>query len=433
MASSSGINSTSRDSRVPPADVPGGGGDPLKRSSSHGSIRSKRTESSFAGMPPQRTSASRSSMDAQPTSSAALHFPLAPATRAETIELRDIESVALAAEEIAAEQLPPNVNSAVSLWQHITGRLQVALGGAVTAGTTFGVFRGLGALAFPSSSSADYGNDLSAAIKSVVLGGVAAGVGNTLAAAILTPATTALFSQLMGNSTALVAKNPEDLVPRDWTDRDVHIKQVKDAQANFGVDSLTNVVAGILSFGGGNAAKAAGTVNAGLSPLANWGIGAATSAGAGGLTNLITDAFRGSSSINLNGPDGPYHVKLFEEVSRAPTKVGSTVKSALGSVTGPGSLVRQAGQLGLQGLSRAGAVTASTIPLAMAQAAIPAVSEALRKDGRTPDEADQVASAVMNLVGFASVVAIYFTALGKIGKTLPQRPSVAPPQQQLPR
>jgi hypothetical protein len=428
MASSSGINSTSRDSRVPPADAPGGGGDSLKRSSSHGSIRPKRTESSFAGMPPQRTSASRSSMDAQPTSSAALHFPLAPATRgSESIELvaRDIERV--------AEQLPPNVNSAVSLWQHITGRLQVVLGGAVTAGTTFGVFRGLGALAIPSSSSADYGNDVSAAIRSVLLGGVAAGVGNTLAAAILTPAATALFSQLMGNSTALVAKNPEDLVPKDWTDRDVHIKQVKDAQANFGVDSLTNVLAGILSFGGGNAAKAAGTVNAGLSPLANWGIGAATSAGAGGLTNLITDTFRGSSSVNLHGPDGPYPVKLFEEVSRAPTEVGSSVKSAFGSVTGPGGLARKAGQLGLQGLSRAGAVTASTIPLAIAQAAIPAVSEALRKDGRTPEEANQVASAVMNLAGFALVVAIYFKALGKIGKALPQRPSVAPPQQQLPR
>ncbi len=71
-------------------------------------------------------------------------------------------------------------------------------GGAVTAGTTFGIFRGLGNVAIHSSEDR-YQDQVSATLRATVLGGALGGAGNMLAAAILTPAAIALMTQLMGN------------------------------------------------------------------------------------------------------------------------------------------------------------------------------------------------------------------------------------------
>jgi hypothetical protein len=323
------------------------------------------------------------------------------------------------------------LHSAVSLWQRITGRLQAALGGAVTAGTTFGLARGSGSLVLPPSSSANYGTDVGTAIQTVLFGGAAAGVGNTLAATVLTPAITALWSQMVGSNTSFVAIDPEKLVPENSPNRPAQIEKVKIAQAKYAVDSLTNILAGMLSFGVANAAKSAGAVNANLPPTANWALGAATSGAAGAINTAITDLFKGSSKVNLVGPNGPLRVNLFAAQSAAPKEVGSSVRNATSGLLGQGGFARQGAQAGMQVAGRAAAVTASTLPLAVLQAAIPALSEAIEKAGASKDAASQAASAVLNLVGFAAVVAIYFNGLGMIGRALPQRPSgTQPPQPQ---
>lgn len=142
---------------------------------------------------------------------------------------------------------------------------------------------------------------------------------------------------------------------------------------------------------------------------------------------MNTGLFQGSSSVQLDGPNGEKRsVDLFKPMSTHSKSVSESVESEVGSLTGEGSTGRKVGQACLQILSRAGAVTASTMPLALLKAGIPAFSKSLQAGGLEHDHANEVASAVMNMVGFAAIVGIYFKALGLIGRTLPQRSSDAP-------
>src|ERR1700691_892050 len=138
MTGPSSINSTSRDTRVSvsSADVEGGHGQREPRPSRS----SPRTSNTFAGMPSPRSGQISGTAGRSGSSS----IELAEIERAERgIDPAELDSTIRQITEQIPATIPSNATE-VSLWKHATGNLQTVLSGAVTAGTTFGVFRGLG-------------------------------------------------------------------------------------------------------------------------------------------------------------------------------------------------------------------------------------------------------------------------------------------------
>jgi hypothetical protein len=363
----------------------------------------------------QSSSATRPRRSLQPG------VPPAPATSSEHIEHVSARDVERALDTIANEPLPPHVNSPASLWQHVTGRLQGMLGGAVTAGTTFGAFRGLGSIA-EHTTNPGFGHQMAAQMPSVVIGGAAAGVGNTLALTVATPVANALLTKMLGTSTALVPEDPEHMVPMGSPDREGQIANIRAAQSRYGVDSLINILSGVASFGGLHAARGALTANAGLSPAAGYGASALASFAAGGLTALVTQTLQANNQITVRGPGGEQRMlQLFKHVSNSPPTVSAAIQTAVRGFTGGRQGAQTIAHVISQIAQRAGIVVASTTAFGVTQALIPMVRNAFIQDGQSHEEASIHANAAMNAVGFTAVVITYFTLLGKIAATLPQR------------
>lgn len=344
----------------------------------------------------------------------------APATSSTEIE-RMTDDVEQALDDIVNQPLPQHVDSPASLWQHITRALQGAVGGAVTAGVTFGVFRGTGSVA-EHTTSPDYGEQVAAQMKSVLIGGAVAGVGNTLATMVLTPAAVALMSKLLGTSTTLAPRTPEDMVPEDAPDRDEQIAGIRKAQSQFGVDSLVNIVSGGVSFPVAHGVRGGLTANQGLSPVASYGAGTAASTAAGGATAVATQTLQAMSKIKVRLADGGERTEpLFKHVSKPPVGIGAAVSGAtqgfLGGRTGLHAARHVVSQVG----QRAAIIGASTVAFGLTQAAIPAARHTLTEHGVSPELANSVATGGINAAGFAMVVVAYFTLLGKIAGTIPQR------------
>lgn len=408
---------------------------PLHRSSSqrsqhaHEGMPSPRASQEEAGTE-MRTISRQSSVATRPRRSLQEVQP-APGASSDAIERISAEDVERALDTIANEPLPPHVDSPASLWQHVTARLQAMLGGAVTAGITFGVFRGLGAIAEHTTSS-DFGQQVAKQMQSLLIGGVIAGIGNTAAVMAVTPIAGALLSKALGSSAALVPENPEHMVPVGYPDRDAQIARIRTEQSKFTVDSLINIVSGVLSFGGLHAARAALTANADLSPVAAYAVAAATSFVAGGVTALGTQTIQANKRTTVQGPDGLETPLLFKPASNPPPAIGAAVGAAVKGFTGGRQGGTMARHVASQVAQRSGIVTGSTVVYGMTQAVIPKVREALIEHGQSPEEANRNAAAAMTAVGFATVVIAYFTLLGKIAGTLPQRnpPPVQEPAQE---
>ncbi|MGH8777445.1 hypothetical protein [Paraburkholderia sp.] len=385
---------------------------------------SLRSQHSNENLPPARTSQEGTEMQAisrqvSVRSRRSLSPPIETAT--DQIERISADDVERALDTIVNEPLPPHVNSPASLWQHVVGRLQGALGGGVTAGITFGAFRGLGPLA-EHTTNPGFGAQMAAQMPAVVIGGLAAGVGNTLALTVAAPVANALLSKALGTSTSLVPENPEHMVPEGYPNRDAQIAGIRKAQSRFGVDSLINILSGVVSFGGLHAVRGALTANANLSPGVGYAVAALTSFAAGGLTTLLTQTLQANNRITVQGPDGESQtLRLFKHASNPPPAVGAAVNAAVQGFTGGREGARAIAHVVSQIAQRGGIVTASTVGYGMTQAVIPTVRDAFMRDGQSLEDANSHAAAAMNAVGFTAVVIAYFTLLGKVAGTLPQR------------
>ncbi|WP_133649901.1 hypothetical protein [Paraburkholderia flava] len=368
------------------------------------------TEMSVISRPPAAVTRSRTSLGGRS----------APGASSNEVD-RITDDVEQALDEIVNQPLPQHVNSPASLWQHITGRLQGAVGGAVTAGVTFGAFRGVGPIAEHTTSS-EYGQQVATQMKSVLIGAAAAGVGNTLATMVLTPAAVALMSKLLGTSTALTPRSAEQMVPPGSPDRAEQIAGIKTAQARFGVDSLANILSGGASFSTAHGVRGGLTANAGLTPIAGYGAAAAASSAAGGFTAVVTQTLQAKSRIKVRGPGDQESIEdLFEHVSKPPVAIGTAVSGATQGFLGGRQGMQAARHLVSQVGQRAAIVGASTVAYGLTQAAIPAARHTLTEHGVSPELANSVATGGINAAGFAMVVIAYFTLLGKIAGTIPQR------------
>lgn len=332
------------------------------------------------------------------------------------------ESVTEAIQNTASDPLPRGVNSPEGLFNHVASRLQATLGGAVGAGMTFGLFRGVGTVA-EHSADPGYLSQLVMQIKSGAIGAAAAGVGNSLAVAVAAPTANVLASRTMGRDVKLTPVNPEHIVPADAPDREAQIARIRAAQSRFGVDSAVNIVSGAAAFGGLQALRSGATANAGLSPGANYAVGAATSFVAGGLTSLLTQLVQSQVSINVRHADGSVQSHhLFNDQSKEDLpKLNEALPKALNTFLGGREGGRAILHVVSQVLQRGAIVGGSTLALDAAQAAVPSLREALARRGQSSEEANRNASATMAAVGFVAVVICYFTLLGKVAKTLPDR------------
>ncbi|WP_133116857.1 hypothetical protein [Paraburkholderia acidicola] len=318
--------------------------------------------------------------------------------------------------------LPQDVNTPERLWDYIKAALTAAVGGGITAAITFGVFRSVGA-AVEHTSDAGFDPQLAKQMEAVAIGAGFGGLGNTLAAMAAAPAAMALASKVLGSSTKLVPEDPEQMVPHDAPNRDAQIAAIRTAQSQYGVDSWRNIAAGILSFGGLNAARGALTANADLSVSATYGVAILTSLLAGALTPILLQTVQANSRIEIQGPNGESQRKLlFRPASSPAPDVGDAVATAVRGFMGGRVGPRAAAHVIWQIVQRDGIVGGSTIGLGLTQAVIPTLKQAfMNGDKQSAEEANRNASALMNVIGFAMVVTTYFTLLGKVAATLPQR------------
>lgn len=352
--------------------------------------------------------------------SAQLGMTPAPGVSADQIERipTDLEQAAVAT---IRDPLPPEVNSPDRLWQHVTGRLLGGAAGGVTAGVTFGLFRGVGPVA-EHATDPRYLQQLGSQVLSALIGAGAAGVGNSMAAAVLAPASVALLSKLLGTNTALVARKAEDLVPEGSPNRQAQIDNIKKEQQKFGVDSVINILFGVGSFGVVQGVRTGLTAGLGatLSPGASYGAAAAGSTLAGAMTTMLTQMVQAQREITVYGPGNqPRSVKLFNHVSKAPSAVGTAVSGAtqgfLGGQDGAQAVMRGMAQI----LARGAAVFLSTLPYAATQAAIPAARNSWENSGESHGVASGVTTGAITAAGFAMIVVTYFTLLGKIAAKMP--------------
>ncbi|PCE25104.1 hypothetical protein BWP39_11300 [Paraburkholderia acidicola] len=337
----------------------------------------------------------------------------------ERISMDDIER---AMTDLVNVPLPQDVNTPERLWDYIKAALTAAVGGGITAAITFGVFRSVGA-AVEHTSDAGFDPQLAKQMEAVAIGAGFGGLGNTLAAMAAAPAAMALASKVLGSSTKLVPEDPEQMVPHDAPNRDAQIAAIRTAQSQYGVDSWRNIAAGILSFGGLNAARGALTANADLSVSATYGVAILTSLLAGALTPILLQTVQANSRIEIQGPNGESQRKLlFRPASSPAPDVGDAVATAVRGFMGGRVGPRAAAHVIWQIVQRDGIVGGSTIGLGLTQAVIPTLKQAfMNGDKQSAEEANRNASALMNVIGFAMVVTTYFTLLGKVAATLPQR------------
>ncbi len=345
-----------------------------------------------------------------------------------TIALADLGS---AIHELESQPLPPHVNTPQKLLEYITtptnwaARAQAAIPFGVGTATTFGLFRGLGALA-EHSTDKPFLSQLATQGKAMGIGAATGAVGHIIGQTLFVPIASAGLSHLFGGTHELKPIPAHELVPEGSPNQVAQRADVAKKQTQYTIDSFNGIMSGDVSFGGANAAKGAIVAKASLTPGQTLGAGVLTSDVAGMMTSFGLETTKARATTKVTGPDGNEQtVSLFELKTAPPTgPVAAVQKAVTGFVGGHTDTIAEfAGHVASQVLQRGVGIAASTIAVPFAQAGAAGLAEHFEQHGLSKEHANMAAQATVGGLAFLAVVQVWFTLLPKILATQAKRPS----------